>query len=113
MSRTKIDFNVLEGFDWDKGNLEHIKKHNVDYKECEEVFVNTPLILFEDEEHSDKEKRFGILGRTNQDRRLAIFLTIRNKKIRVISVRDQGKKDRINYQKEFIKQKLFKERGEY
>ncbi len=38
----KIDFGTLEGLEWDKGNLGHIRKHNVDYRECEEVFVNIP-----------------------------------------------------------------------
>ncbi len=94
----KIDFTALEGFEWDKGNLEHIKKHKVDYRECEEVFVNIPLYLKEDKEHSGKEKRLQILGKTNNQRLIFISFTIRKNKIRVISARNQSKKERKIYQ---------------
>lgn len=105
-----FDFSKIDGFEWDKGNLEHIRKHNVDYKECEEIFVNKSIILFDDEEHSDKEERLGALGKTDKGRKLAIFFTLRNNKIRVISARDQGKKDRLNYEKEQLKQQSKKVR---
>ena len=40
-----FDLSKLEGFDWNKGNLEHIKNHNVSYRECEEAFLGKPLIV--------------------------------------------------------------------
>lgn len=89
----KIDFNALEGFEWDKGNLEHIKKHNVDFRECEDVFLNKPLIVFVDEEHSTAEKRYKIFGVTTDGRKLALAITIRNNKIRVVMARDRNKKE--------------------
>lgn len=95
----KIDFNKLDGFDWDQGNLIHIKKHKVDFRECEEVFVNIPLRLNEDKEHSKIEKRLQVLGKTNNQRLLFIAFTIRKNKVRVISVRDQNKKERRKYEK--------------
>lgn len=95
----KIDFNVLEGFEWDKGDLEHIKKHNVDFRECEEAFVNTPLRLNEDKKHSRIEERLQVLGKTNNQRLLFITFTIRRNKVRVISVRNQNKKERGEYEK--------------
>lgn len=95
----EIDFSVLEGFEWNKGNLEHIKKHNVDYKECEEVFLNKPLVITEDETHSQGEERFRVYGQTNKNRTLIMIFTIRKKKIRVISARNQNNKER----KEFYK----------
>lgn len=58
-------------------------------------FFNQPLIIFDDEVHStDIEKRYGALGKTNENRRRAIYFTIQNNKVRIISTRDQGKKDR-------------------
>lgn len=95
-----LDFDIykIEGFEWDQGNIEKNElKHNVNKTECEEVFLNQPLRIFDDEIHSGVEKRYGLLGKTNKQRRLVVFFTIRANKIRVISTRDQGKKDRKIY----------------
>ncbi len=94
----KADFSKLDGFDWDQGNLEHIKKHGVDYRECEEVFVNTPLRLNDDKEHSKIEQRLQVLGKTSNQRLLVIAFTIRKNKVRVISARDQNEKERRKYE---------------
>ena len=96
----KIDFSTLEGFEWDQGNLGHVRKHKVDYKECEEVFVNKPLRLTEDKEHSKIEERLQVLGKANSRRLLFIAFTIRKNRIRVVSGRDQNKKERREYEKE-------------
>ena len=95
----KIDFGALEGFEWDQGNLEHIKRHNIDYRECEEVFVNTPLRLNEDKKHSKIEERLQVLGKTNNQRLLFIAFTIRKNKVRIVSARNQSKKERREYEK--------------
>lgn len=89
-----FDFSNIEGFEWDKGNLEHIKKHNVKAKECEEVFFNKPRLLNKDEAHSKVEERSQILGITNQGRFIFLAFTIRNNKIRAVSARNQNKKER-------------------
>lgn len=93
----KVDLRKLEGFEWDQGNLEHIKKHNVNYQECEEVFTNKPLTINKDETHSQKEERFSVQGLTNDLRLLTLIITIRNKKIRVIAARNQSKKEQKNF----------------
>ena len=94
-----FDFTKIEGFDWDKGNLEHIQKHKVKVKECEEAFFNKPLIVNEDDSHSQTEERLRVYGQTNKSRLLFMIFTIRNNKIRVISARDQNKKERKEFQK--------------
>lgn len=94
-----FDFSKIEGFDWDKGNLEHIKKHQVNYKECEETFLNKPFILNKEESHSRTEERFRVYGQTNRGRLLTMIYTIRANKIRIVSARDQSRKER----KEFFK----------
>ncbi len=93
-----FDFSKIEGFEWDQGNLEHIKKHEVGYNECEEIVINQPLIVNEDVVHSQIEERFRVYGQTNNKRLLLIILTIRSNKIRVISARDQNKKERREYE---------------
>jgi len=74
------------------------KKHEVSAKECEEVFFNEPSILFEDKEHSKKEKRYGIFGITSLKRKLTIIFTIRNEQVRIISARNMSKKERKTYE---------------
>lgn len=88
-----IDFTKLEGFEWDKGNLEHIKSHSVNYKECEEVFLNKPILISQDKSHSDNEDRFQVLGLTNNRRLIFLVFMIRKNKIRIVSARDQNKKE--------------------
>ena len=93
-----LHLSKLVGFEWDMGNVDKNRtKHGVEDRECEEIFSNKPLIIFEDKSHSQQEERWGALGRTNNGRRLAIYFTIRNNKIRVISARDQSQKDRAVY----------------
>lgn len=85
--------DILE-FEWDEANLAHINRHKVAYQECEEAFYNKPFLVGKDEKHSEVEIRLQGLGQTNIGRRLFIAFTFRRKKIRVISARDQNKKER-------------------
>jgi|SRR3989304_6394094 len=88
-------------FDWDKGNIDkNWKKHRVYFREVEEVFQNKPLKIFPAKKHSVVEKRFQALGITNRHRNLSVIFIIRNQKIRIISARDQNKKERRKYVKE-------------
>ena len=93
-----LDLEKIEGFDWYNGNLEHIKKHNVSRDECEEVFLNEPPIITEDESHSDVEKRYRVYSQTHEGRLLFITTTFREAKIRVISARDQNRKERKEFE---------------
>lgn len=97
-----IDARATEGFDWDEGNVHKNKaKHAVDSSECEEVFFNEPRIFFNDDGHSSEtEKRYKVLGITSQGRRLALAITLRGNKIRVIMARDQSRKERTLFEKE-------------
>ncbi|MCB9438436.1 MAG: BrnT family toxin [Anaerolineales bacterium] len=90
----------LEGFDWDKGNrLKNWEKHQVTQYEAEQVFFNRPRLVAHDEEHSQIEPRFGFLGKTNKGRKLFVVFTVRQNKIRIISARDQNRKERSIYEK--------------
>ncbi|MHB1688762.1 MAG: BrnT family toxin [Ignavibacteriaceae bacterium] len=60
-----------EGFDWDDANSnKNWLKHKVSKVECEQVFFNRPLIIADDEKHSESERRWFLLGRTDMDRNL-------------------------------------------
>ncbi|MFV1917096.1 MAG: BrnT family toxin [Patescibacteria group bacterium] len=94
-----MKLSVPLSFDWDKGNIDkNWGKHKVRFKETEEVFLDKPLKIFPDKKHSTSERRFQALGITNNRRNLTIFFITRDNKIRVISARDQNKKERRKYE---------------
>lgn len=91
-------FESVAGFEWDKGNFfKNWSSHKVKTHECEEVFFNRPLLISDDKKHSENEKRFYALGKTNSGRNLFVSFTIRNDLIRVISARDMNRKERNCY----------------
>jgi uncharacterized DUF497 family protein len=100
----KIYMKILsqcEGFEWDDGNItKNWLKHKVSPAECEQLFFNRPLVIQDDIKHSEAEKRFYTLGRTDSKRTLFITFTVRNKRIRVISARDMSRKEREVYSNE-------------
>lgn len=88
-------------FIWDEGNLvKNLKKHNVTILEAEELFTNEPFTAILDDKHSTThEKRYQALGKTKASRKLFTAFTIRDNKIRVISVRDMNRKEKAAYEK--------------
>lgn len=86
-------------FEWDEGNQDkNWNKHNVYYREIEEVFFNRPIKIFPDFQHSQTEHRFLAYGKTNTGDLLTVVFTIRDQKLRVISARRQNKKERHIYE---------------
>ncbi len=93
-----LDLLTLEGFEWDEGNKDkNWRLHKVTWTEAEEAFLNEPVLLMSDPEHSHFEDRMALLGRTLADRRLAVVFTIRRNRVRVISARDMSRKERRLY----------------
>ena len=89
----------LTGFQWDEGNLlKNWEKHRVSAVECEQVFFNKPVLAVPDEQHSDTEARFYILGQTDTGRKLFVVFITRGNLIRVISARDMNRKERKIYE---------------
>ena len=84
-----------EGFDWDEGNAQKIwAKHGVVQSECEHLFLNRPLAVADDAQHSQHESRYYALGKTNLGRRLFVVFTVRGDLIRVISARGMSRHER-------------------
>jgi hypothetical protein len=87
------------GFDRDEGNLDKDwKKHGVTFWECEEVFLNRPILVGGDPRHSRGDARYYALGRSDAGRMLFVAFTIRKKLIRPISFRDMTTKERRSYE---------------
>lgn len=98
-----IDWAAVTGFDWDEGNArKSVAKRDVSQAEAEQIFFNEPLLLLQDQWHSEQEQRFHALGRTDEGRLLHIAFTMRGagKLIRIISARDMHRKERRFYEQE-------------
>lgn len=88
-------FDTCTGFDWNEGNsTKNWIRHKVAIGECEQVFFNEPLIVYDDIKHSQEEQRWFMLGKTDSQRFLFVVFTIRNQLIRIISARDMNDKER-------------------
>ena len=95
---------ILEanGFDWDRGNRAKCEKHGLSVAAIEGLFAR-PLAILPDAAHSQREKRFRAIGRTDKRRGVFTIFTLRRKGdellIRPISARYMHKKDEA-YEKE-------------
>jgi len=87
-------------FDWDKGNIEkNWNKHQIHFKEAEEIFQDGSIIISEDTKHSGSEKRYVSYGNSKKGRKLTVVFTLRAGLIRIISARNQNKKETKVYVK--------------
>ena len=96
-----LNFDLVVGFEWDSGNNRKSElKHSVSQVEAEEIFFNQPLLIITDDKQSDAESRYLALGKTNKSRELTVIFTLRQGAtlIRVISARDQHRKERHLYE---------------
>ena len=96
-----INWKQVTGFDWDAWNeRKSVEKHTVSRFEAEQVFFNQPLLVLADTKHSQNEKRYHALGKSNNSRLLHITFTLRSADtlIRVISARNMHRKERSIYE---------------
>lgn len=94
----EIHLPGIFSFDWNEGNSTKSQlRHQVLPVESEQVFFDDP-VYFYDEKHSQKEDRYFAYGLTDQKRKLCVVFTIRENRIRVISSRNQNKKERKIYE---------------
>ncbi len=96
----QVNWKKIERFEWDEGNREkNWKKHKVTIKEAEEIFANKPLQFVPDLKHSKRENRYFAFGKTNNNRMLTVIFTVRKNTFRIISARNQDRKERKAYEK--------------
>ncbi len=89
-------------FEWDKWNTDkNWLKHKVSNQEAEDVFITNRFLLLKDKVHSVLEHRYLVIGLNSHERVLVLAITIRNKKVRIISARPASKKERQFYEKTF------------
>ena len=78
-------------FIWDeKKNRRNISKHGVSFEQAAEVFDDIYAVKLFDEEHSEDEERFYLIGRDLNERQLTVCHCYRGENediIRIISAR--------------------------
>ncbi|MCL2420385.1 MAG: BrnT family toxin [Defluviitaleaceae bacterium] len=78
-------------FEWDRGkNLSNIEKHGIAFKMAATSFFDPHAETYEDEEHSQDEERFIIIGISESERLLTVCHCYRGKDdsvTRIISAR--------------------------
>ena len=76
-------------FEWDEAkNQANIRKHGVDFRDAAYVFSDPFALNISDDEHSDDEERWILLGRNRNEKILLLVHTFRQgDSIRLISAR--------------------------
>jgi uncharacterized DUF497 family protein len=86
---------VMTVFDWDRHNLKKIKAHRLEATEVEAALSREPILIYEQEAGS--EARYVYYGETEQGRLLAMVVTERDDKIRVITAYDLDSGQKRDY----------------
>ena len=89
-------------FEWDTGKaLSNIEKHGIPFKEAATVFSDDRAAVFDDDEHSQDEDRFKIIGISGNLRLLTICHCYRSDDavIRIISARRATKIEQAKYRR--------------
>ncbi len=88
-------------FEWSQPKARaNLKKHGVSFEEAQSVFYDEYARQFFDDEHSDNEERFVMLGRSNKSRLLIVCHCERagGDVVRIISARKAMAKERKYYE---------------
>lgn len=88
-------------FEWDprKASL-NARKHDVTFDEAMTVFGDWESITMPDPDHSEREERYVIIGRSSRDRILVVSHTERGENVRIISARRAHTRERREYGKQ-------------
>jgi uncharacterized protein len=73
-------------FDWDQNNTRKIAAHRIRRAEAEQALSRSPILIYEQDAGS--ESRYVYYGETDAGRMLALVVTERGERIRVITAYD-------------------------
>jgi uncharacterized protein len=82
-------------FEWDRNNLRKILAHRIRREEAEEALADEPIPIYQQE--GAGEDRFVYYGETNAGRLLAVIVTERGDRIRVVTAYDLDAGQRRDY----------------
>ncbi|MBI5953265.1 MAG: BrnT family toxin [Chloroflexi bacterium] len=86
-------------FNWDPAKAEkNLLKYDVSFDEASTIFNDRLALYFDDVEHSQKEKREFVIGRsTTRQRLLTCFMVRMGDTVNIISARTSTHAERQNY----------------
>jgi len=87
-------------FEWNASKASiNKKKHGVSFDEAKSAFFDENALVIYDEEHSEDEERFVLLGLSSVSRLLVVCHCYKEKDkiIRIISARKATKKESLQY----------------
>ena len=83
------------GFEWDSRKAAaNRRKHRVTFEEAATVFGDPLAVVFNDEDHSIRERREIMIGHSDERRLLLVAFTEHGGMIRIISARNVTKRER-------------------
>ena len=82
-------------FHWDRNNLGKIRARRIKREETEQALLNDPIAVYEQD--VEGERRFVYYGETNAGRLLAVIVTERGERIRVVTAYDLDAGQRRDY----------------
>ncbi len=86
-------------FRWDPEKARsNLRKHGVTFEEAASVFRDILSVTISDPLHSTEESRFVTIGRSDQDRTLAVVHSDFEETIRIISARLATRPERKEYE---------------
>lgn len=86
-------------FEWDESkNQSNIRKHGVDFRQAVYVFADPFALSIPDDEHSEDEERWLLLGKNLNEQILLVVHTFRyDEVIRIISARKATQNEKATY----------------
>jgi hypothetical protein len=87
-------------FVWDRDkNLSNIEKHGISFKNAAWVFFDPFAVAYDDEQHSQDEDRFMIIGLDEKQKLLTVFHCYKeaDSVLRIISARKASKTEKELY----------------
>ncbi len=86
-------------FEWDpKKARRNLAVHGVSFDEASTAFQDPLSRTIADPLHSEDEERFVLLGRSHRNRLLVVVHTEQGDRIRLISARRAGNRERVRYE---------------
>jgi uncharacterized DUF497 family protein len=101
MSEDEIYEYLGQTFEWDVAKAsKNFLSHRVLFTDAATAFFDQDAIYYKDEEHSDDEERYIVIGRSQRDRQLFIVHVYRGVRVRIISARTASQRERSVYEAE-------------
>jgi uncharacterized DUF497 family protein len=99
MSDDEIYEYLGQAFEWNRMKAaKNSREHGVRFSEAATVFFDVAAMSFVDEEHSDDEERYNIIGHSIHSSTLFVVHVERGERLRIISARSATDQERRDYE---------------